>query len=889
MRRSLYAFLVVAAVPAMLVVVPAGHNNVPAHAAAGQQFTWFNQTMTHNVKKYAEPATTAPSDWTSPINYAGGHVYLRLDVLTKPSSLNAAAQVCVWRNSYTEESCSSTRAFTAPGVQWVDLGPTTGWWKKNGAFSWATAFSPTRIMFKDVETGTLLMSGGCGTSCYTGTTSLTQHVPITVHAEAIVVAAGSTLVPPASWTGCPASWSAACVSGGGGANTAPIVEAGPSASGLAGQPIALSGSSTDDGLPNPPGSTTLTWSKVSGPGTATFSAPHAASSNATFSEAGSYVVKLSASDGALTSSDTATVSVTTPSTGTTVALIASSSVPAVADRPLRDHLAGLGYTVTVVDDNRVASTSFASVDLIVISSSVATANIPTSFSSLGVPILSNDAPVSVRIQMGKNAGSAPGTSLNILDPTSPLVAGLSATVKVSTKSVSLTSLTPAPGATPVAKQVGAAKPGLFGIDTGAALTSGTAPARRVGFFLGTNAPANLDADGWKLFDAAVSWAIGPIAPPPPPPEPAPWADAERPFRVSIALAASTVERAASVVDVAIDLATALASAGGTGEVAVPSIRVVEVDASGVVIDDTVDVQFDQTPDSPPGVGSLAVRTEDVTPASHERRFHVYFAPTDATFTPASVPPQVTVSNGSSAGQDSFVIGTPSGTWHYQTAAGGFSSLIDGDGNDWITYSTTAGSAGAYRGIPNLVHPDGYFHPGSTASTTTLVSSGPLKATLVSTAPGGWSVRWDIYPDRAHMQVLQASAPYWFLYEGTPGGQVDAGDLVVRPTGAATPLSEEWSGDLPGPEYVGFADPGEHRSLIAVHHQDDAATDSHRVMENNMTVFGFGRSKLVKSLTGTNNSFTLALIDTDVVANVRAAAVGLHAEFVASVGVAEHQS
>ena len=184
---------------------------------------------------------------------------------------------------------------------------------------------------------------------------------------------------------------AACVSGGGGANTAPTVEAGPSANGLVGQPIALSGSSTDDGLPNPPGSTTLTWSKVSGPGTAAFSAPNAASSNATFSEAGSYVVKLSASDGALTSSDTVTVSVTTPSTGTTVALIASSGLPAVADRPLRDHLAGLGYTVTVVDDNRVASTSFASADLIVISSSVATANIPTSFSSLGVPILSNDA------------------------------------------------------------------------------------------------------------------------------------------------------------------------------------------------------------------------------------------------------------------------------------------------------------------------------------------------------------------------------------------------------------------------------------------------------------------------------------------------------------------
>ena len=36
----------------------------------------------------------------------------------------------------------------------------------------------------------------------------------------------------------------------------------------------LSGSVTDDGLPNPPGTTTITWSKVSGPGTVSFSHRH---------------------------------------------------------------------------------------------------------------------------------------------------------------------------------------------------------------------------------------------------------------------------------------------------------------------------------------------------------------------------------------------------------------------------------------------------------------------------------------------------------------------------------------------------------------------------------------------------------------------------------------
>ena len=38
-----------------------------------------------------------------------------------------------------------------------------------------------------------------------------------------------------------------------------------------------------------------------------------------------------------------------------------------------------------------------------------------------------------------------------------------------------------------------------------------------------------------------------------------------------------------------------------------------------------------------------------------------------------------------------------GTWYFQKEAAGFSSLVDTSGNDWITYSTAAGSAGEYRG------------------------------------------------------------------------------------------------------------------------------------------------------------------------------------------------
>src|SRR5262249_34835340 len=70
----------------------------------------------------------------------------------------------------------------------------------------------------------------------------------------------------------------------------------------------LSGPASDDGWRA--GSTlTTTWSMVSGPGTVTFTNGSALATTATFSAAGSYVLRLTASDTALTSSSDVTITV----------------------------------------------------------------------------------------------------------------------------------------------------------------------------------------------------------------------------------------------------------------------------------------------------------------------------------------------------------------------------------------------------------------------------------------------------------------------------------------------------------------------------------------------------------------------------------------------------
>ena len=92
-------------------------------------------------------------------------------------------------------------------------------------------------------------------------------------------------------------------------NNAPFVNAGPDQTISQPANANLDGTVSDDGLPNPPGAVTTTWSKVSGPGTVTFGNPNAVDTTASFSVAGTYVLRLLADDSALTSNDTVTITV----------------------------------------------------------------------------------------------------------------------------------------------------------------------------------------------------------------------------------------------------------------------------------------------------------------------------------------------------------------------------------------------------------------------------------------------------------------------------------------------------------------------------------------------------------------------------------------------------
>ena len=77
----------------------------------------------------------------------------------------------------------------------------------------------------------------------------------------------------------------------------------PSSPAVSNVTVQLNGNVSDDGLPKSPGKTTSQWSVVSGPGPVQFSDANNPKTTANFSQAGRYVLRLTATDGNMDSFD----------------------------------------------------------------------------------------------------------------------------------------------------------------------------------------------------------------------------------------------------------------------------------------------------------------------------------------------------------------------------------------------------------------------------------------------------------------------------------------------------------------------------------------------------------------------------------------------------------
>ena len=126
-------------------------------------------------------------------------------------------------------------------------------------------------------------------------------------------------------------------------NQPPTVDAGIAVTVPLTAGASLDGTVTDDGLPNPPATVTVTWSKVSGPGAVTFGNANSIDTTASFSLPGDYVLRLTASDGQVSNSDTVTVKVVVVNQPPVVNVGPNQNVEIGVPAPLSAQVTDDGY------------------------------------------------------------------------------------------------------------------------------------------------------------------------------------------------------------------------------------------------------------------------------------------------------------------------------------------------------------------------------------------------------------------------------------------------------------------------------------------------------------------------------------------------------------------
>lgn len=204
-------------------------------------------------------------------------------------------------------------------------------------------------------------------------------------------------------------------------------------------------------------------------------------------------------------------------------LFVGSSVPLAArDEPLRLYLFALGHTVTVRSAAAVQAIDAAGQDLVIISESTESVEVNTKLSAVAVPLITWEGWLQDDLKMtGTALNSDYGENLRqqtirIVDAVHPLAAGLSGVVTTVTNNRNKFHWgKPNGNATVVAVEVNAPQHAMiYTYEQGAAMVGVNAPARRV--FIHNATGPSLTTEGWRLFEAAVNWAVGCSNPPLPP-------------------------------------------------------------------------------------------------------------------------------------------------------------------------------------------------------------------------------------------------------------------------------------------------------------------------------------------------------------------------------------
>jgi PKD repeat protein len=111
--------------------------NIPDPNASDELlvFDW-NEPVTiedRGFPTHTPPLASANGDWTTPINYAEGTFYYRIEIRSIPVEMDIIGQFCVWQYSYELENCGDYGAlFAEPGAVVTWSNAISDMWMKDG-------------------------------------------------------------------------------------------------------------------------------------------------------------------------------------------------------------------------------------------------------------------------------------------------------------------------------------------------------------------------------------------------------------------------------------------------------------------------------------------------------------------------------------------------------------------------------------------------------------------------------------------------------------------------------------------------------------------------------------------------------------------------------------
>jgi fibronectin type 3 domain-containing protein/mono/diheme cytochrome c family protein len=284
---------------------------------------------------------------------------------------------------------------------------------------------------------------------------------------------------------------------------------------------------------------TLSWNSVSGAtgynvkrGTTSSTTPPTVQSLATnvytntgLSAGTTYYFRVSATNSCGESANSTEVSVTPTSVSSkNAAFIVKDQDTGTAgiqlsagDVSTQTHLTDLGFAVTVYDHAGLGtdgSDESSGKQLVFIASSVSSGNIANKFDTVAVPVVVAECLVWDDMRMSTVACTELNNlnTLHVENASSPLAAGLVGDPIITTAPAGLQGSPWLATADNVFSIPGdATKSALFAYESGVALASGTAPARRVAFFFSsltgaTETASVANATAWDIFGASANWA-----------------------------------------------------------------------------------------------------------------------------------------------------------------------------------------------------------------------------------------------------------------------------------------------------------------------------------------------------------------------------------------------